>query len=353
MKKILSKIIEKIYIKKCKKEEKKLLVNIKEKLTNEEKNKINKINYNIAKIVKHTYKDFSESNISYLISDAYFQEKLLPKLNDVNYGILGIRHKYSYFTDKNFQEKFAPNFNFPNAIIRKINGDFYSKDFKYVDSRKVLDILNKYDKVVFKKSLGEGHGRGVALVDCKDYTKVLKEFGNNYVVQELINQHEFLSSFNSSSVNIIRVTSLYLNGKVYILGCILRVGAPGAFCDHLGFNGNSPRIVAIDDNGNLYGNAIDPDNCIIYDDIFGKEISGKIPCYEEIIELVKCEHLKFIHHKIIGWDITVSKDKKVICIEFNSNVPGIVQTQMICGPIFSKLSSNDIPLLDEIIKNEN
>lgn len=350
---VLNVIIKILYSYKCRKLEKKLLSKVNKKLTLVEKRRIAKRNNNVATIMKTVYKDWDSCDYRYFVSDPYFQLELLPKLNDINYGKFGIRHKWSYFSDKNYQEIIASNFKFPEAIVRKINGDYYDNSFHYIDYNEALEKLKKYDSLVFKKSLGEGHGKGVKLVLKKDYEDEINSFGNNYVIQKKIKQHDFLANYNSSSVNVIRVTSLYIHGEVYILGSILRVGAPGSFCDHLGHNNVNPRIVSIADNGKLVGPAIDPDCCVVYDDLFGKKIDGKIPNYNEIIKTVKKEHKRFLHHKIIGWDITVDSDENVLCIEFNSNVPGIIQTQMANGPVFGELSSRGIPLLDEIDKYNN
>ncbi len=350
MEKILTKLISIKYKINCYKEEKKMLSNINTKLTKEEKNKVNKKNRNILRIMKKMYFNFDNCDYSYFLSDSIFQNEILPKLNDVNYGLFGLRHKYSYFTDKNYQEKFAKNFKFPKAVVRCINGNFYDSEFKYITKDEAYKKIKGYDKLVFKKSLGEGHGRGVKLVENKDFIQQIDKFQNNFVIQELIKQHQFLDNLNSSSVNIIRVTSLLLDGVCYILGSVLRIGAPGAFCDHLGYGKKKPRIVALDEKGNLVGLAISPDDCQIYSDIFGKNIEGKVPNFEKIIDSVKKEHLNFLHHKIIGWDITIDDKGDIVCIEFNSIVPGIVQTQMVCGPIFAQRSVNYMPLLDEIKK---
>jgi len=205
--------------------------------------------------------------------------------------------------------------------------------------------------LVFKTSIGLGHGKGVRLVKRNDYNSYLISFGSNYIVQKPLMQHKELSKFNSTSVNVLRVTTLRIKETVYVLGTIFRVGAPGAFCDHNGFENLKPRIVRVDENGNLVGKALSPDDCKIYDDIFGVKISGKIPHYKEIIEKTKEMALQFGHHGIIGWDITIDDEDRIICIEFNSNAPGMTQTQMACGPVFANLTDNGTPLLDEIIKN--
>ena len=63
-------------------------------------------------------------------------------------------------------------------------------------------------------------------------------------------------------------------------------------------------------------------------------------------------HSKFAQHKIIGWVFAVDKNENVVCIEYNSTVPGIIQTQMVCGPVFAQQTKNKKSILEEIIKGE-
>lgn len=321
-------------------------------LTPDEKKIFHKQNINTAKLLKNIYPNWDSVDYKYFISNSYYQMKILPILNKINYDAYGLLFDRTYFTDKNFEEKLATSFKFPNCIVRCIDGDFYDKDFNYIEYSEALEKVKKYKKLVFKASLSSSHGKGVSLVENAEFDKELKNFGTNFVVQELIHQHKFLSNLNESSVNIVRITSILWKGNVYILSGVLRVGAPGAFCDHLGFKNNSPRVIGLDNDGNLYKFSVDPDNAYKYDDIFGKKIEGSVPLYKKMKQLVCEQHLKFPHHKIIGWDITVNDNNEVICIEFNSNVPGIVQSEMVCGPVFSMKTLNGNSILDEVLDSK-
>lgn len=347
-------LVKKMYISKIIKSEKALLKkhNDWKNLTLEEKNKITKENCNVCKIMKNLYYDWENCDISTFVSDAYYQTIIIPKLNPINYGLYGIRHKSSYFSDKNYQEKFVEDVKFPKTVARCINHDYYDANYNYITDSQFLNLLNKHDKLVFKKSLGIGHGKGVKLGVKEEYKEIIQSFGSDFIVQEVLEQHKEMAKFNNSSVNIVRITSLYWKGNVYILGSILRVGAPGAFCDHLGYGKTNPRIVALDENGALVGPAIDPNDGVVYKDIFGKKVTGIIPKYNKMKEIVMRNHSKFAQHKIIGWDFAVDKNENVVCIEYNSTVPGIIQTQMVCGPVFAQQTKNKKSILEEIIKGE-
>ena len=210
-------------------------------------------------------------------------------------------------------------------------------------------LLSKYEKLVYKKSMEmeTGHGKNVRVIGKKDYKEILEE--KDFIIQEILKQHESLACYNESSVNIIRITSLFWKGNIYILGGILRIGAPGAFCDHLGNGKENPLVIPISEDGKLGNKAIDCDDGYVYEDVFGKKIEGRILKYEEMKELVKIEHQKYPKHGIIGWDLTLDENAEIRCIEYNVGCPGIMQTQYVLGAVFGKKTVEGNALLDEIL----
>lgn len=253
------------------------------------------------------------------------------------------------FTDKNYQDMQMNGVRYPDIIVRNIEGEFYDVNFRHISLNKAMDLCKECPKLVFKKSIGTGHGRGVRVVSQKDYSVAMDQLGNNYIVQKIMRQHESLAYYNSSSVNIIRITSLFWKGMVYILGGILRVGAPGDFCDHTSENGEHPLVIPIGEDGRLGRIAIDCDEGYVYEDVRGKEIKDSVFRYSEMKEIVKKEHVKYPCHGIIGWDLTLNENGDIRCMEYNSDCPGIVQSQFALGPIFSQRTERGNRLLDEIL----
>ena len=63
------------------KNEKKLIGNMKLKLTNSEKNGLKKENIYIATIVKNTYSNFESCQLNYLVYGYFYESNILPLLN--------------------------------------------------------------------------------------------------------------------------------------------------------------------------------------------------------------------------------------------------------------------------------
>lgn len=283
-------------------------------------------------LFKNMHGKFSE----FFVPDAVYQTKLLPQLNPHDFISGIIPTTQSDFADKNYQELLASNISFPETIVREINGFLYDKDFNLISADEAVNILKPYDNLVIKDSNGVGHGKGVDCLPISEIEIVIKKRErHNYVVQKVLKQSKDLEKYNESSVNIVRMTSLLWHNKVYVLGGILRVGAPGSFCDHLSCHGTSPLVVPLTEEGLLINKALDCDTFVVHDTLFGKEISGCIPNYEIMKKSAVMAHQKLAFHRLIGWDFTLDQKNNVVCMEYNTFLPGIVQSQCALGPFFN------------------
>ncbi len=305
---------------------------------------------------EYAYKAFKNiygKSSDYFVSDIMYQTMILPILNRCNYSKEGRNYGHTYFMDKNYQEIFIRGINSLHSIVHNINGVFFNEKYRMVSKDDALLLMETYDELVYKKTIETGHGKGVMLIKRAEYKDVIDTECGDYVIQEVLKQHESFAKFNESSVNVVRITTLFWRGDIYVLGGVLRIGAPGSFCDHLACEGKYPLVVGISENGELLDKVIDCERGYIYGDIYGKRINDVILKYETMKDLVTKEHMKYPKHGIIGWDLTIDKDGEIRCIEYNVRCPGIVQTQYALGPIFSKKTKRGNTLLDEIINEKN
>ncbi len=283
------------------------------------------------------------------VSDIAYQNRILPKLHKMDYMLGNPLTAFNIFNDKNYFEIFMPEISFPETVIRNVDGEYLTKDYRVCDNP--IEVMNNFDELVFKGTLIHGHTTGVKLVKKANYEKELCSYKEDFIVQVPLIQDPFLAKWNSSSVNIIRITTLYWKGRIYVLGGILRVGPPGEFCDlAVSGEGVHPRIVGIEKDGTLMNRVVDPDTATVYPDIWGKKPEGKIERYSEMVEIAVKAHERFPHHKIIGWDFTVDNMGNIVCMEYNITIPGIIQSQYVLGPVFYDTKTpKGTPLLDELL----
>ena len=72
----------------------------------------------------------------------------------------------------------------------------------------------------------------------------------------------------------------------------------------------------------------------------------QVPSYEKIVAIVKEQHCKLAHFKLIGWDFSVNSKEEPVFIEYNV-CPG--SNQITCGPTFGDLTEQ---VLEEVFVNQ-
>jgi hypothetical protein len=142
------------------------------------------------------------------------------------------------------------------------------------------------------------------------------------LIEEYIQQHETLASFNETSVNTLRVWAYAPAGqRGAIMGSYLRIGNPGSLVDNICAGG----ILAPVDNNGVTQQGLDgtPRRATFSrHPVSGKQIQGiQLPYWPEVQEVVAAALGAFPEMRMAGLDIAVSKTGPVV-IEAN-NLPGL------------------------------
>lgn len=195
------------------------------------------------------------------------------------------------------------------------------------DADLFLDYGRRHPKAVLKP-YSSTKGKGVRLFDFEDelsdFTRdeairiidnLLSEDGE-FVLEELVHQHESLRVFNPDSVNTLRILSYYDGDKVTIDGSLLRVGRAGAFVDNGGAGG---ILVGIDaSTGRLNTGGFDQAGNIFdrHPDTNVEFMDYQLPDWDAAVRLIE-NVSKELGQYYIGWDITCTEDGDWIVIEAN------------------------------------
>lgn len=160
----------------------------------------------------------------------------------------------------------------------------------------------------------------VEIFDDKDIDKLFEIVKNGgYLIEELLTQHKEISEFNPTSINTIRIYSVEFKGEIYVTAAAIRIGRLGACTDNFSAGG---IMAAIDvDTGIVISRATEKYNGNEYychPDSNKVLIGFVVPCWNEILENVKCAHKRFKRLRYIGWDICITKDSKVAFVEGNT-----------------------------------
>lgn len=268
----------------------------------------------------------------------------------------------SYYSDKNIFDRLFRQGTLPKTVFRKMRGFYYDSEYnsiKMTNDSALKDILqlSGCNKIIIKPSVDSSSGNGIKLFEKKDNEWIEiggdgkltlayldTNYGDDIVVQECVEQAEFMSYFNSTSVNTLRLT-LYRSVKTnecHIPSAIIRIGASGSLVDNAHAGGGCVGIKVEDGTLcnkvlNQYGESTTEFNGID----FTKE--HKIPNWDKVVEFAKYIGQNVPHHCLLALDIMVDKSGTPRLIEFNCEGYGMWVFQFTMGPALGEYT-------DEIIE---
>lgn len=265
-----------------------------------------------------------------------FSERLLfSKLN----LLLNDKKICRVWSDKNYANKFFPDAKFPIAIVRNINGIFYDAEYNHISKEEAINKVSKYKQVCIKPSRGCA-GQGVSLVNVEtDLNNEFKMRKSNYIVQEVLEQYDSLKKLNPTSVNIVRICSMFLNEKISVISATLRCGAKGAFNDNsITSDGKGMFVIGVDlESGKLSDVGYYSCGVSLHKAPNGEEFAGmRLPNFEKALEIAKHIHSQMPFAAFVGFDIAFDKDGEPTVMEYNLNAPGVYYYQLTSGPIFGE-----------------
>lgn len=237
-----------------------------------------------------------------------------------------------FYNDKNSFGIIIPKELMPKTYLRSINGILYDGDYNPIRAQEVDKLFESAEKLIVKPSKDMG-GHGVSLFSkMKDLDGfydsnnnkltvdfLLSNYDRNFLVQECMKQSSYMSQFNPTSVNTIRIATYrdVHTGDIRILGAVLRIGGKGAFIDNACSGGS---FVSVDENGCLgkyvctqYGETAE-----IYNDINFSTSTFIIPKYDKIKAFVKTIAQRLPHMSLFANDIAIDENGDPKLIEVNT-----------------------------------
>lgn len=277
----------------------------------------------------------------YIPDDLYYGE-MLPYFSNSQFRRFG--------EDKCYHNVWFPDIKRPATICKNIAGVYYSPDMAPITFDDAVSLVLSFkDECLIKPSIDSGEGRLIKFYRSGKRSKMeiekdFREMGANFIMQAAVKQHEVLSRMNPTSLNSIRVVTFFFEGKVHILSCILRIGAPNAKVDNVGAGGYACPIQM---SGQLSSRAVNRKAEWVEESSSGIKFADvNIPKFDKIIETVKFAHKRLAHFKLIGWDMSVDTQGDPVLIEYNT-CPGA--NQISCGPTFGDLTEK---VLDEFFNKK-
>lgn len=268
------------------------------------------------------YRNYAGDNVDIVpneIARCYIEPILTPK------------EFQPFYNDKNSFGIILPEEIMPKTYLRSIDGILYDGEYNPVNLNLFNDLFESSERLIVKPSRDMG-GHGVSLFTKSDdgyfYDNkgnklsiefLLSSFKSNFLIQECIKQSSYMSQFNPTSVNTIRMATYrdVKTGEIHILGAVLRIGGKGAFIDNACSGGS---FIKVNDDGSLgkyacnqYGQTSE-----IYNDINFATSTFVIPEYDKIKEFVKTVAKKLPHMSLFANDVAIDETGNPKLIEVNT-----------------------------------
>lgn len=285
---------------------------------------------------------------SYLGGDAtkdYFPEilfstKLEKKLSPQKFsGVL---------SDKGLMSSLFPgdeSYRCPKTIVYNSYGT-YTDENKFVISEKdAAEKMKNCGLVIIKPTVDTSSGTSVYKanfnngVDCKSGKTVIsfiQEYKENFIVQECVNQSQYLSRLCDKSLNTFRVITYIYGGRVFTAPLSLRMGTGKSFVDNIHAGG---ICIGITEDYKLrkyafseYGHQFDkhPYSGITFENY-------DIAPLQKIVEVAKRLHGRVPMLQMISWDWSLDENNIPVLIELNISGQSIWFPQMLNGvPFFGE-----------------
>ncbi|MBQ8766661.1 MAG: hypothetical protein IJZ16_07640 [Clostridia bacterium] len=300
-------------------------------LDNKQKNEINDFFSKYGKVTWKFHNFYTEKTgdyyVNYIPDDIYFT-KIDKYYND--YQLSKVIDNKCYYAGL-FQDFKQP------VKLADRKGDYWFVDNQVMPLEQVLDKLCEESAIFIKAATTSSAGGGVRFIDkhsCENYRQKIKQtiahMNVDIVIQKPIVQHKDLSKLNESSVNTMRLLSVFRNGEVKIYSSLLRIGKANSKVD------NGAISVGITPDGKLkeYGYYLTGERVTSHPGS-GVVLEGyQLPSFDKAQELVKKAHLCVPHFKMISWDIAIGEDSEPILVEANLSDGEVSFHQLNNGPLF-------------------
>ncbi len=277
---------------------------------------------------RYFYARTGEFSVKYIPSGIYRLE-VAGRLNQLAFCIP--------YSDKNMLDVLLPNANQPHIYLKNRNGYFFYEN-KAVDLNEALGKCANLGDVIIKPTLTY-HGDGVkkvhienGIVDDGKITleALIKKYGKNFLIQDVVKQHPAMSELNPDSVNTIRIVTYRLGMDVLVVYAVVRIGRKGQVIDNESAGGMSVKV-NLDGTLSKYAFGAPGQDFIEKTDA-GIRLEGyRIPSFDRALTLVKEQHRYLPFQKIVGWDVCIDNSGEPLLLEWNTT-PELSQSAV--GPAF-------------------
>ncbi|MFK8018185.1 MAG: sugar-transfer associated ATP-grasp domain-containing protein [Pseudomonadales bacterium] len=252
------------------------------------------------------------------------------------------------YNDKNNLDRLFGCDNLPETVLRRISGCFSNRDY---------DVLSQPSTdfppvdLILKPSFDTSAGQDVELLRYVNGRHVFTDgriladvdltcdFGQHFIIQKMIRQHDFCASFNPGSINTFRVF-IYrsvIDEQIHVLKVVFKTGCGNTVVDNQVAGG---VVSVVDSEGCLADFALTAlGEKVMHHPGSQREFKGAVvPHFDKIISFAKSLGNRVATHRTMGLDVALTENNEAKLIEANPMSVAIDIMQCDGGPLFGEFS---------------
>ncbi len=205
-------------------------------------------------------------------------------------------------------------------------------DTKTVSKEELLLFMQKHP-IIFAKDIMGFRGDGVSRIDTTKTPidtllyNITNQEDAHYILEEPLSEIEELLEFHPSSINTLRIVTLYdaKHDAIHVISACFRMGNNNYHVDNFHYDGIAANIHI--ESGIINSMGYDKHNRLYtHHPISKKKIIGtSIPHWDTCIQVVKEAAKQIPSICYIGWDVVINKHGKICLIEANDNADHDIQ----------------------------
>ncbi|NBG88299.1 sugar-transfer associated ATP-grasp domain-containing protein [Isachenkonia alkalipeptolytica] len=256
-----------------------------------------------------------------LIPHRIMRGEIIPLSNHKGMESIGYR-------DKNIYDKLIPTSRSPKNVLKRVCSKYFDASNNCLDQEEAYKIVTASKKDLIIKPSTTNDGIGIAKLVIQGghiylggkivkMAEIEKEWGSDFIIQEVVEQHSVMAKPHPASVNTLRMVTYRWKHEIKNLLTVARFGAGNDIKDNdasgavsCGISNSGEFLnYAMDKKANVYTHHPTTNYCFAD--------HAKVPNYEQFKKFVRDLHKEVLHHDYICWDIVVGVDGQPIFLELN------------------------------------
>ena len=223
-----------------------------------------------------------------------------------------VTHKMSEQLQKKYNSSKYHIVFYDKMIFSRVFSEFYGRRCILAETMNWEEFTHFVDaapKFIYKPLEG-GQGKGIEVfenIPRGRYNEVYEKLiGTHGIIEEWIQQHPKMQELYSEAVNIVRVQTIYTQGKCHFLCATLTIGYKNKIA-----NASANSIFTL---VNVKTGQVSTDGCDYNDNIYivhpetGIHFKGfQIPMWDEVLKILERAAARVPQIGYVGWDVAITE----------------------------------------------